>query len=177
MFPFSWKAPRVLKEGTVLASVLRAATLKSPTSVDQSPGSHLRRAPYLSSQSPFLDLGDVGVCGRQRVEIHLVELVVELLPKLPGQVVVAERAEQIHGERMKNGGVTTLGRCSPCYYMAINFLDSRHQESPRRTEKVPVFTAVEGLVSPCMFEADVSTHPSMRGVSAISFSALSMLAS
>lgn len=68
---------------------------------------HLRRAPYLSSQSPCLDLGDVGVCGLQLVEIHLVELVVELLPKLPGQVVVAERAEQIHRDRMKNGGVIT----------------------------------------------------------------------
>lgn len=63
--------------------------------MDQSPGPRLRRAPYLSSQSPLLDLGDVGVCGLQRVKIHLVELVVELLPKLPGQVVVAGRAEQM----------------------------------------------------------------------------------
>lgn len=45
---------------------------------------------YLSSQSPFSDLGDVGVCRAQVVKIHLVELVVELLPELPGQVVVAE---------------------------------------------------------------------------------------
>lgn len=102
-------ADNVLKEWTVLASVLWAGTLKSQTLVDQSPGSHLRRVPYLSSQSPFLHLGDVGVGGLQRVKIHLVELVVELLPKLPGQVVVAERAEQIHGERMKNGGVITHG--------------------------------------------------------------------
>lgn len=93
----------------MFASVLWAATLKSLTLVDQSPGSHLRRAAYLSSQSPFLHLGDVGVGGIQSVKIHLIELVVELLPKLPGQVVVAERAEQINRERMKNGGVITHG--------------------------------------------------------------------
>lgn len=45
---------------------------------------------YLSSQPPISDLGDVGVCCGQLVKIHLVELVVELLAKLPGQVVVAE---------------------------------------------------------------------------------------
>lgn len=44
---------------------------------------------YLSSQSSFFDLGDVGVCRVQLVKIHRVELVVEPLPKLPGQVVVA----------------------------------------------------------------------------------------
>lgn len=49
----------------------------------------LLAAAYLSSQSPFFDLGDVGVCRVQLVKIHLVELVVELLQKLPGQVVVA----------------------------------------------------------------------------------------
>lgn len=49
----------------------------------------LLAASYLSSQSPFFDLGDVGVCRVQLVKIHLAELVVELLQKLPGQVVVA----------------------------------------------------------------------------------------
>lgn len=50
----------------------------------------LLAASYLSSQPPFPDLGDVGVCRVQLVKIHLVELVIELLPQLPGQVVVAE---------------------------------------------------------------------------------------
>lgn len=49
---------------------------------------------YLSSQSPFFDLGDVGVCRVQLVKVHLVELVVELLAKLPGQVVVAENSSE-----------------------------------------------------------------------------------
>lgn len=50
----------------------------------------LSAATYLTSQSPFFDLGDVGVRRVQLVKIHLVELVVELLQELPGQVVVAE---------------------------------------------------------------------------------------
>lgn len=64
-------------------------------------------ASYLSSQSPFLDLWDVGVCGRQRVKIHFVELVVELFAKLPGQVVVAERAGNNHREQIKREGFIT----------------------------------------------------------------------
>lgn len=43
---------------------------------------------YLGSQTPFLDLWDVGVSRIQCVEIHFAELVVELISKLPGQIVV-----------------------------------------------------------------------------------------
>lgn len=82
------------------------------------------------------------MCGLQNVKIHLVELVVELLPKLPGKVVVAERAEQIHGERMKNGGVITPV-LTITSLVAVNLLDSQHQESARKTEKVPVLHALD----------------------------------
>lgn len=64
-------------------------------------------ASYLSSQSPLLDLGDVGVCGLQRVKIHFVQLVVELFAKLPGQVVVTERAGKNHREQIKSEGFIT----------------------------------------------------------------------
>lgn len=45
---------------------------------------------YLRSQQSSLDLIDVGVCRVQFVKINLVELIVELLSKLPRQVVMAE---------------------------------------------------------------------------------------
>lgn len=41
-----------------------------------------------------LDLWDVGVCCVQRVEVHFVELIVELLSKLPGQIVMAVRSQR-----------------------------------------------------------------------------------
>lgn len=48
---------------------------------------------YLSSQMSLLDLRDVGVCCIKGVKIHFVELIVELLSKLPRQVIMAERSE------------------------------------------------------------------------------------
>ena len=51
---------------------------------------------YLCPQLPRLDLGDVGVCSVQRVQIHFVQLVVKPFPELPGQVVMTKGTQVKH---------------------------------------------------------------------------------
>ena len=44
---------------------------------------------YLCSQSSFPDLGDIGVCVVECVQVHIAELIIELHPELPRQVIVS----------------------------------------------------------------------------------------
>lgn len=145
-------------------------------------------ASYLSSQSPFLDLGDVGVRGLQRVKIHFVELVVELFAKLPGQVVVAERAGNNHREQIGREGFITRLWCSVCAHHSISCGSRSYFDQTPKTLIRVIYTLIGYLhpswkdetavgLLPAGFRCMLCTHPSMRGVVAISCNALVMFPS
>lgn len=95
------------------------------------------------------------------MKIHFVEFIVELLSKLPGQVIMAERSQR--------KGLTLTDSLR---YLSV-CLDSHWKLLPEVGfyDRRKVFAAADEVLKNIM---QCSTYPSMSGVSDISFRAVAM---